>query len=213
MFIPSNIWTDPLFGDIFDPSDYHTLETALIVMLVLIYLITLAPFVGITREILDPETRRKSLEKKPHIRFVHHICLSQLVFLPLVWLVLVASQQSSIPGSSPSYAFPIILFFKHILLLLTVILWMSSKCFLKPENSKEDSPDGKLSPGVLQWYLNFRTGRRRSSPPGVRGTVAKTGKLTLQMKTEKQRQQTQHKQSTISSEDRRGSTSSTGSSA
>ena len=90
---------------------------------------------------------------------------------------------------------------------------MSSKCFLKPENSKEDSPDGKLSPGVLQWYLNFRTGRRRSSPPGVRGTVAKTGKLTLQMKTEKQRQQTQHKQSKISSEDRRGSTSSTGSSA
>ena len=84
---------------------------------------------------------------------------------------------------------------------------MSSKFF---PNAKEDSPDGKLAPGVLQWYLNFRTGRRQSSPPGVRGTVAKTGKLTLQMKTEKQRQQAQNigRQRQLSSWDRRGSISS-----
>ena len=59
---------DPLLGNIFDTTDYGTLETALVVMIVMIYLITLAPFIGITREILDPETRRKSLEKKPYIR-------------------------------------------------------------------------------------------------------------------------------------------------
>ena len=60
--------TDPQFVNIFETSDYDTLETALVVMIVMIYLITLAPFVGITREILDPETRRNSLEKKPYIR-------------------------------------------------------------------------------------------------------------------------------------------------
>ena len=51
--------------------------------------------------------------------------------------------------------------------------------------TEEDAPDAKISPGVLQWYLNFKNGRRNTSPPGVRGTVAKTGKLTLQMKSEK----------------------------
>ena len=61
---------------------------------------------------------------------------------------------------------------------------MSSKCFLSPGTPEEDAPDAKISPGVLQWYLNFKNGRRNTSPPGVRGTVAKTGKLTLQMKSE-----------------------------
>ena len=145
---------------------------------------------------------------------MHHICLIQLVFLPIVWLVLIAGHESNMPGSSASYFFPIILFFKCLFLLLTVIAWMSSKCFLKPADKREDSPDGKLAPGVLQWYLNFRTGRRQSSPPGVRGTVAKTGKLTLQMKTEKQRHHVQKigRQRKLSSQDRRGSISSSRSS-
>ena len=69
MFIPRETWDDSQFVNIFDIADYSTLFTALLVMLIMIYLITLAPFLGITREILDPETRRKSLEKKPYIRF------------------------------------------------------------------------------------------------------------------------------------------------
>jgi hypothetical protein len=135
------------------------------------------------------------------------------VFLPIVWLVLIASQESNMPGSTASYFFPILLFLQCFSLLLTVLPWMSSKCFLKPDKIQEDSPDGKLSTGVLQWYLNLKTGRRQSSPPGVRGTVAKTGKLTLQMKTQKQRQQTQNtaRQRYYSSEDSRSSRSSSSS--
>ena len=59
---------DSLFETKFKSNDFKTLETALIVMMVLIYLITVSPFGGITREILDPETRRKALEKKPYVR-------------------------------------------------------------------------------------------------------------------------------------------------
>ena len=68
MFIPRESWDDSQFVNIFDIADYNTLFTALLVMLIMIYLITLTPFLGITREILDPKTRRKSLEKKPYIR-------------------------------------------------------------------------------------------------------------------------------------------------
>ena len=107
------------------------------------------------------------------------------------------------PGSTASYAFPILLFIQCFSLLVTVLLWMSSKCFLKPERMQEDSPDGKLSTGVLQWYLHFRTGKSKITPPGVRGTVAKTGQLTLQMKNKKQRKQPQNisRQRSYSSED------------
>ena len=54
--------------DMFVMRDTETIKTALLVMIVMIYLITLAPFIGITREILDPEARRINLEKKPYIR-------------------------------------------------------------------------------------------------------------------------------------------------
>ena len=93
--------TNPLFGNLFDPSDYHTLETALIVMLVLIYLITVAPFVGITREILDPETRRKSLEKKPYIRQVFQTFIQRVSF---ILLFQVCSPHLPEPASLPTHS-------------------------------------------------------------------------------------------------------------
>ena len=60
-------------------------------------------------------------------------------------------------------------------IMFILLVWMIYKLRQKRKDNSDtsmDTPDGNGN-GVLQPYLNYRTGRYSSPPAGVRGTVRK----------------------------------------
>lgn len=178
------------------------LVTILLTVLLLLYIVTLAPFGVLLRKHCRMSASEQISYK--HVRTVLILCGMMLLGAPITWPLIIMGAESGHPGNAARYCVGVFILLESVLMFVLLIWSNMSKekypaaAAVTSGQNRFDNPDGQDRNGVLQPYLNYKNGRSDHQPNGVRGTVSKLGQQYQQNETQRRRQR-QHSSSSSDS--------------